>query len=372
MHDVTSHLMERVFPEVPIRQYVLSPPSELVGLLAAREDVLAARARGVVQSICRGPGARRGRAVHGGAVVFVQRFTKTLSVYPHLHVLALDGGYGEDDEGALEFHADPGPSPASRAAMEAEVETRLSGWLGRRGYLDEGSAPRPDDGWWLSGAGEPSGVSARGPRRVRSGFEVHTSVRVRADDRLGRAQLIRYVSRPPFAEAQVEVVDEEQVRFVLRSPSRSGQGELRLHPLALLRRLAWLDVPDGLAPVDALACVGAAILAARRSVFVLADPPLLICDADRFARGRERDRVDQLRAASVRLERTEPPEPFRVLTIRDRQARPVQNDEHAIVLCTRLQRRATQRGREILQPHGLVFSATPSQSRSTPSGMLVA
>jgi hypothetical protein len=243
MHDVTSHLMERVFPEVPIRQYVLSPPSELVGLLAAREDVLAAMARVFVQSIFRGQGARLGRAVHGGAVVFVQRFTKTLSVYPHLHVLALDGGYGEDDEGALEFHADPGPSPASRAAMEAEVETRLSGWLGRRGYLDEGSAPRPDDGWWLSGAGEPSGVSARGPRRVRSGFEVHTSVRVRADDRLGRAQLIRYVSRPPFAEAQVEVVDEEQVRFVLRSPSRSGQGELRLHPLALLRRLAWLVPP---------------------------------------------------------------------------------------------------------------------------------
>ncbi|MEY2716488.1 MAG: hypothetical protein RIT24_2831, partial [Planctomycetota bacterium] len=51
---------------------------------------------------------------------------------------------------------------------EAEVETRLSGWLGRRGYLDEGSEARPDDGWWLSGAGEPSGVSARGPRRVRN------------------------------------------------------------------------------------------------------------------------------------------------------------------------------------------------------------
>ena len=175
--------------------------------------------------------------------MFVRRFTKTLSVYPHLHVLALDGGYAEDDDGALEFHADPGPSPGSRAAMEAEVETRLSGWLGRRGYLEEVPAPRPDDGWWLSGASEPSGVSASVPRRVRSGFEVNTSVRVRADDRAGRAQLIRYVARPPFAEAQVEVVDEEQVRFVLRSPSRSGQGELRLHPLALLRRLAWLVPP---------------------------------------------------------------------------------------------------------------------------------
>jgi hypothetical protein len=63
MHDVTSHLVERVFPEVPIRQYVLSPPSELVGLLAAREDVLAAMARVFVQSILRGQGARLGRAV---------------------------------------------------------------------------------------------------------------------------------------------------------------------------------------------------------------------------------------------------------------------------------------------------------------------
>ena len=34
MLDVSAHLTERVFPEVPIRQYVLSPPSELVGLLA--------------------------------------------------------------------------------------------------------------------------------------------------------------------------------------------------------------------------------------------------------------------------------------------------------------------------------------------------
>jgi hypothetical protein len=184
-HDVSAHLMERVFPEVPIRQYVLSPPSELVGLLA----------------------------------------------------------YTEGDDGALEFHGDPGPSAEAREALEDEVETRLSGWLGRRGYLDETPKSRPDDGWWLSGAQEPSGVSGGGPRRLRSRFEVNTRVRVRADDRAGRAQLIGYAARPPFAEAQLEVIDEEQVRFTFRSPSRSGQRELVLHPLALLRRLAWLPPP---------------------------------------------------------------------------------------------------------------------------------
>jgi len=49
---------DHLFPEVPIRQYVLSPPSELVGLLAAREDMLAAMARVFVQAIFRGQRAR--------------------------------------------------------------------------------------------------------------------------------------------------------------------------------------------------------------------------------------------------------------------------------------------------------------------------
>ncbi len=45
---------------------------------------------------------------------------------------------------------------------------------------------------------------------------------------------------PPFAEGQLEVLDEERIRLTFRSPLRSGQKELVLHPLALipyLRRL---------------------------------------------------------------------------------------------------------------------------------------
>lgn len=49
---------DHLFPEVPIRQSVFSPPSELVGLLAAREDMLAAMARVFVQAIFRGQRTR--------------------------------------------------------------------------------------------------------------------------------------------------------------------------------------------------------------------------------------------------------------------------------------------------------------------------
>jgi hypothetical protein len=62
------HLMERASPEVPIQPYVLSPPSELVGTLAAREDVLAAMARVFVQSVFRRSGASEPSGVSGGGL----------------------------------------------------------------------------------------------------------------------------------------------------------------------------------------------------------------------------------------------------------------------------------------------------------------
>ena len=138
MLDVATHFVERVFPEVPIRQYVLSPPSELVGLLAARADTLAAMARVFVEAIFHAQRARFGARSKGGAVVFVQRFTKTLSGYPHLHVLVLDGSYTEEDDGTLEFRQDQGPSAGERGALEDQVEVRFSAWLRRHGYLERG------------------------------------------------------------------------------------------------------------------------------------------------------------------------------------------------------------------------------------------
>ncbi len=93
MHDVSHHLVERVLPDVGIRQYVLSPPSEVVGLLAARGKVLSALSRILVNEVFGGIRRRIGNDnLNCGAVVCVQRFTKTISCYPHLHVLAVRGG----------------------------------------------------------------------------------------------------------------------------------------------------------------------------------------------------------------------------------------------------------------------------------------
>jgi hypothetical protein len=82
-----------------------------------------------------------------------------------------------------------------------------------------------------------------GDKRRKPAFEVHAKVRVRPGDKVGREQLVHYVTRPPFAEDQRQLLDEERVRLELRRPLRSGQTEIILHPLALLRRLVWLVPP---------------------------------------------------------------------------------------------------------------------------------
>ncbi len=78
MHDTVEHMVKRVLPDVPIRQYVLSPPSLLVGLLAARADAWSALSRIFVEAVSAGIGERSLRArgeLHTGSLLFAQRFT---------------------------------------------------------------------------------------------------------------------------------------------------------------------------------------------------------------------------------------------------------------------------------------------------------
>lgn len=246
MHDIAFHLVERVLPDVRIRQYVLSPPSEVVGLLAARGDALSSLGRIFVEGIFSGIQARTEseRKLHCGAVVFIQRFTKTLSTYPHFHVLVLDGGYVELDDGTLEFLGDSLPTAADLSALEARIEARFTKWLQRHGYLDEDGPQQEEcDAWWTSAASEPSGVLVPARTRRAPGWQVHAGVCVAASDKKAREQLCRYAVRPPFSEAQLQRVDEERVRLTFRSSLPSGQRELILHPLALMKRLAWLVPP---------------------------------------------------------------------------------------------------------------------------------
>jgi hypothetical protein len=85
-------LVDRVLPNVPIRQGVLSLPWELRGLAATKPEVLGVMDKIFAQEIARA--AKRLAAIAGaetGSIGCPQLFGGSLNVHPHLHTLCADG-----------------------------------------------------------------------------------------------------------------------------------------------------------------------------------------------------------------------------------------------------------------------------------------
>ena len=91
MCNEAAHLVDRVLPNVPVRQWVLSLPFELRHLALVRPDVLTATGRIFANEVARV--TLRGAAIAGartGAVNFAQRFGSSLNAHAHWHLLATD------------------------------------------------------------------------------------------------------------------------------------------------------------------------------------------------------------------------------------------------------------------------------------------
>jgi hypothetical protein len=177
-------------------------------------------------------------------------------------VQSLDGAYVELDDDELEFRVDSGPTHddiadldhnglapfgatpwhSARTApfrgglpQEDEVQRRFSRWLERHGYLDEDAQDEaPLDGWFGPAAHDTvHGARPPGRRRDPNRFQVHASVRVDAGDRRGREQLCTYVARPPLAESQLEILEDDRVRLWLRNGRRGPSSSIVLTPMQL-------------------------------------------------------------------------------------------------------------------------------------------
>ncbi len=91
MFDTAAHLLDRVLPSVPVRQWVLSFPGQLRVRLAYERAFFEAARRIVVASLfnhqrqqARKLGVARPLP---GAICFVQRFSSSLILWPHLHLV---------------------------------------------------------------------------------------------------------------------------------------------------------------------------------------------------------------------------------------------------------------------------------------------
>jgi hypothetical protein len=272
MANVAAHLVDRVLPAVPVRQWVLSLPFELRALAAFRADVLAALVRIFIEAIDRRHRAWAKRVGLGdaptGAVTHVQRFGSSVNLNVHFHVMVLDGVFTRDKRGRSVFHPAPPPTHDELDEVVRRVRRRAESWLARKGPAadspdsDAASAPTPldacaaiamqrgsvrvvgkdpdashDDGGDVNAP--PPGEGAV----ERDGFNLHASVAIAADDDLGRERLMRYGARPPLALDRLRRLPGGRLAYRVKV-LRDGRAKSRvMTPLEFLARLAALVPP---------------------------------------------------------------------------------------------------------------------------------
>ena len=279
MADTAAHLVDHVFPEVPVRQWVLSVPFALRYRLAYDSslvrDVLQIFVRTIFASNRRRAGIpASNRQARCGAVAFIQRFSDALNLDPHFHVLALDGIYLVDGKGEVVFRRVPPPSDAEVARVAERIHRRVARLVERRGLgpqtdPDEADALRRDEPLLAElYSASISGRVATGPRAGRriarvgdevdpedgalpsgrccasvGGFSVHAGVCVPARDRMRLERLARYAGRPPLATERLSLLPDGRLLYRLKRRWRDGTTHVIYEPLELMERLAALVPP---------------------------------------------------------------------------------------------------------------------------------
>lgn len=282
MTGTAALIVDRVIPDVPVRQWVLTVPHSLRMLLAQKPAVLTAVHRILVTEIERAYLATtatdaRDAERHPGSVTFVQRFSGSLGLHVHFHLVAADGVFVRDTaDSAVRFVAAPPPTPAVLADVVRRVHTRVIRWLRRRRLLvetpvEERSNELPDEdpltsclraataqgtfGTMLdpSGAvpvargadpGEAHFAPPRGSRWVarQDGFNLHAGVTVEQGHRVGLERLCRYGARPGLALDRLSRLPDGRYAYRMKYPV-NGHTHRFLTPMERMARLAGIVPP---------------------------------------------------------------------------------------------------------------------------------
>jgi hypothetical protein len=181
MTALAAHLVDHVFPHVPVRQWVLTVPHRLRYLLAW-DHTLCRAVRAVFIRAVLGFQRRRARRQgapdgQGGAGTAIQRFGSAVNLNVHYHTLALDGVFTRSGDGRLQFHPAAPPTDAEVARLLATIRTRVRRRLTRRGLDIDGDDPTAatvdavaEESPALAGlrSAAVQGRIARGPSRGRA------------------------------------------------------------------------------------------------------------------------------------------------------------------------------------------------------------
>jgi len=283
MAESAAHLVDHVFPDVTVRQWVISFPWRLRYLLALDLD-LCRRVRRLFLRAVFGFYSRKAQAdsiPHGrtGGVNQIQRYGSALNANTHFHALVLDGVYTAPDAlSAPTFHPATRITDAEVAKLLFTIRSRVlrlcraRGLMGEEDELDVSEFAESQGLLPLLCAASIQGRSALGSEpgaRVErkgipalavpgravvikelcaelAGFSLHAAVRIEAGQTSRLEHLCRYITRPPLSNKRLSLTPDGRVVHELRAPFRDGTTHFVFEPLAFIERLAALVPPPRL------------------------------------------------------------------------------------------------------------------------------
>ena len=203
--QVAAHLVDQVFPPLPVRQWVLSVPKRLRYFLQRDPEALGAvlhiLLRVIEARLRQRSGCARGRL---GAVSFVQRFGSALNAHVHFHCCVIDGVFAVGEDGQVHFAEAAALTPEDLAAVQQQVRARVLRWFARAGHLDPADA-RDMAGWHHGG-----------------GFSLDASVGSKAPTAPGWSGCYATARARPFALERLEQVADDQLVYRFPKPQPDG------------------------------------------------------------------------------------------------------------------------------------------------------
>jgi len=270
MAESAALLVDEVFPERPVRQWVLSFPYPLRFLFATR-PVIMGQVLGIVYRVIATYLIKQTgytlKTARTGAVTLIQRFGSALNLNVHFHMLFLDGVYIDGDR----FRWIKAPSSTELTQLTHTIAHRVGRFLERQGLLERdaensyltGDAVDDDPLNQLLGHCITYRIAV-GPQQGRkvftlqtvpasdpedqfgdtvgkvAGFSLHAGVAAKAHERNKLERLCRYIARPAVSEKRLSLTQQGNIRYQLKTPYKDGTTHVIFEPLDFIARLAAL------------------------------------------------------------------------------------------------------------------------------------
>jgi len=278
MAESAAHLVDAVFPQVGVRQWVLSFPMPMRFILAQSAGMqarcLTIVHRAIAAYLCKKAKREGIASLQPGAVTLIQRFGGSLNLNVHYHMLFLEGGYFQTRKGPKFWRSGP-PSDQDIQTLAVTIAKRIIRFLKKKGYFqDDIDAAVPEKDLTqetlfpeLQAAsiqsrialGERKGQYVRrwdgiDPTQFKSrrtgplcaqvaGFSLHAAVYCKPWERQKLEMLCRYITRPAVAEERLELRPSGDVILRLKTPYADGTSHLLFSGLEFVEKLAALIPP---------------------------------------------------------------------------------------------------------------------------------